>query len=124
MIYSILAEIVVIVHFLFIVFAVVGALFIIKWWWVIFLHLFCAIWAAVVITMGWICPLTPLENRLRRAAGLEGYDSGFIEHYLIPIIYPAGLTREIQIWLGIGVILINILLYTLVIRHRLHRKSG
>ena len=118
MIYSILADIVVVIHFLFIVFAAVGALLILKWWWIIYPHLLSAIWAAMVIGMGWICPLTPLENNLRRAAGQQGYDGGFIEHYLIPIIYPAGLTREIQIWIGIGVILINLLLYYIVIRRR------
>ena len=122
MIYSILADIVVVLHFLFIVFAAGGALLILKWWWMIYPHLISALWAAMVITMGWICPLTPVENDLRRAAGQQGYDGGFIEHYLIPIIYPAGLTREIQIFLGIAVVLINVLLYAIVIRRRLSRK--
>ncbi len=114
MIFSILADIVVFIHFLFIVFAVIGAVLVFKWWWVIYPHLLSAFWAAMVITMGWICPLTPLENSLRRAAGEAGYSGGFIEHYFLPIIYPEGLTREIQIWLGAGVILINILIYSLV----------
>ncbi len=124
MIYSILADIVVTIHFLFIVFAVVGGLLILKWWWIIYPHILSAFWAAMVITLGWICPLTPLENHLRRAAGQEGYDTGFIEHYLIPIIYPAGLTRDIQIALGIGVVLINIIIYMLVIKKYLWKKSA
>lgn len=118
MIYSFLADIVVFVHFLFIVFAVTGAILVVKWWWVIYPHLISALWAATVITMGWICPLTPLENKLRQAAGEAGYSSGFIEHYLLPIIYPEGLTREIQIWLGIGVLLINAGIYSVVLYNR------
>lgn len=124
MIYSILADIVVTIHFLFIVFAVVGGLFIFKWWWIMYPHILSAFWAAMVITMGWICPLTPLENQLRRAAGQQGYDGGFIEHYLIPIIYPAGLTREIQIALGIGVVLLNLIIYSMVIRHYMRKTSA
>ncbi len=65
--------------------------------------------------MGWICPLTPLENRLRRLAGGEGYSEGFIEHYILPIVYPEALTREIQIYLGIAVVLINLIIYGIVI---------
>jgi hypothetical protein len=60
---------------------------------------------------GWICPLTPLENDLRRAAGDAGYAGGFIEHYVIPVVYPAGLTREIQLTLGLAVIVINAVAY-------------
>jgi len=118
MIYSILADIVVFIHFLFIVFAVIGAFLVYKWWWVIYPHLISAFWAAMVISMGWICPLTPLENSLRRAAGEAGYSGGFIEHYFLPVIYPEGLTREIQIWLGVGVILINAGIYSVVLYKR------
>ncbi len=123
MIYNILADLVVLIHFLFIVFAVGGAILALKWRWVIYVHLLCAAWAALIMMGGWICPLTPLENSLRRSAGEAGYSDGFIEHYLIPIIYPAGLTREIQIWLGVGVVLVNILLYGFVLyRKRLIKK--
>ncbi len=115
MIYSILADIVLTVHFLFILFAVNGAILVVKWWWVIYPHLISVLWASTVITMGWICPLTPLENNLRQAAGETGYSSSFIEHYLLPLIYPEGLTREIQIWLGIGVLLINAGIYSVVL---------
>ena len=118
MIYSILADIVVFIHFLFIVFAIFGAVLVFKWRWIIYPHLISALWAAMVITMGWICPLTPLENSLRRTAGEAGYSGGFIEHYFLPIIYPESLTREIQIWLGIGVILINAAIYFVVLYKR------
>ena len=122
MIYSILAELVVFLHFLFIVFAVSGAILALKWRWIIYVHLLCAAWASLIMMVGWICPLTPLENSLRRSAGEAGYTEGFIDHYLMPIIYPAGLTREIQIWLGVGVVLINLLLYGFVFYRRYYRK--
>jgi hypothetical protein len=80
------------------------------WLW---LHLGCATWAATVVIMGWTCPLTPLEQSLRQAAGQQGYKSNFIEHYLLAAIYPEGLTRPIQIALGIGVIVFNALVYGL-----------
>jgi len=121
MIYSILADIVIAIHFLFIVFVVIGALLVLKWQRIAFIHLAAACWGAFIMFQGWICPLTPLENKLRRAAGQSGYDGGFIEHYLLPIIYPTGLTREIQIWLGVAVILINLVLYGIVL-YRLFRK--
>jgi Protein of Unknown function (DUF2784) len=80
------------------------------WLW---LHLSCATWAATVVIMGWTCPLTPLEQTLRQAAGEQGYKSSFIEHYLLAAIYPEGLTRPIQIALGMGVVVFNALVYGL-----------
>jgi hypothetical protein len=116
MIYSILADMVVLIHLLFIVFVVTGGL-LARWsrkWFLV--HLPAATWAAAIEFRGWICPLTPLENLLRQKAGQAGYASGFIEHYLVPIIYPAALTREIQFLLGAAVILINAAVYFLVLR--------
>jgi len=125
MLYSILADVVVAIHFLFILFASVGAVLLLKWPWVIILHIPAAVWAALIMFMGWICPLTPLENRLRIMAGEAGYQGGFIDQYLMPVIYPAGLTREIQIWLGLGVILLNLLIYSMVIRrYRLNKMKN
>lgn len=118
MIYSILADAVVLIHFLFIVFVVIGGLLAgwnLKW---IFVHLPAAAWAATIELRGWICPLTPLENLLREKAGQAGYATGFIEHYLVPIIYPAALTPQIQHFLGAAVILINAVVYFLVLRAR------
>ena len=122
MLYSILADIVVAIHFLFILFVALGALFVLKWPWVMYLHLPAAAWGALIMFMGWICPLTPLENRLRISAGEAGYSGGFIDQYLMPVIYPAGLTREMQIWLGLAVILLNVLVYGLVFIRRRKRK--
>jgi len=122
MLYSILADIVVAIHFLFILFVALGALFVLKWPWVMYLHLPAAGWGALIMFMGWICPLTPLENRLRISAGEAGYSGGFIDQYLMPVIYPAGLTREMQIWLGLAVILLNVLVYGLVFIRRRKRK--
>jgi hypothetical protein len=106
----ILADLVVAVHFGFILFAVLGGLLTLKWRWIVWLHLPAAVWGALIEFAGWICPLTLIENRLRAGHG-SGYSNGFIEHYLIPVIYPSALTREIQIGLGLTVLLINVLIY-------------
>ncbi len=110
-----LADAILIFHALFILFAIFGGLLAYRQghWrkpWLI-LHLACAAWAVTVVTMGWTCPLTPLEQQLRIAAGQQGYTSSFIEHYLLAAIYPEGLTRPIQIALGLGVVVINALIY-------------
>ena len=94
------ADLIVAIHFGFILFVIFGGLLVLKWPKLIWLHLPAAIWGALIEFAGWICPLTFLENRLRSAHG-GGYASGFVEHYILPIIYPAGLTREIQIGLAI-----------------------
>jgi hypothetical protein len=103
-------------HGLFIVFAVFGGFLALRWAWVKWVHLPCALWAATVVGMGWICPLTPLENRLRIAAGQAGYEGGFIEHYLLAAIYPDGLTRQIQVVLAVGVVVMNVLAYAVLLR--------
>jgi hypothetical protein len=86
-------------------------------------HLLCAAWGAWSEFTGTICPLTPLENHFRRLAGTSGYQGGFIEHYLIPVIYPAGLTSELQTVLGLAVVMVNGLGYGLLWR-RWHRSSA
>ena len=118
------ADIIVLFHFTFIVFAIMGGLLVLKWPWVIWIHLPSAMWATVIVLFGWVCPLTPLENMLRRINEDEAYTGGFIEHYIIPIIYPSGLTRELQITLGIFLVLLNVIVYTFVYRHwRRHRDK-
>ena len=114
MIYSILADIVVVVHFLFILFVLSGGLFITWRKWIIFIHLPAVIWACLIEFKSWICPLTPLEKWLRESAGANGYQEGFIEHYLMPVIYPSGLTEGIQVVLGVTVIVINLCIYSVV----------
>jgi len=113
-----LADAVVVVHFLFILFVVAGALLLFRWPRVAWVHLPAAAWGVVVEWAGWICPLTPLENALRREAGHTGYGGGFVERYLLPVIYPAGLTPGIQLLLGTVVLIVNVLIYAIWWRRR------
>lgn len=112
--YSLLADFVVLIHFAFIVYAIFGAALGWVWRHSIFIHLPVFLWAGLVMLTGWICPLTPLENHLRELAGRPPYHTGFIDHYILGIIYPAGLTRGTQIVLGIAVIGWNATLYLLL----------
>jgi uncharacterized protein DUF2784 len=109
--YRLMADIVVVIHFAFTIFVLLGGILTIWWRKVIWLHIPAAVWGALIEFAGWICPLTPLENRLRAKGGEAGYPGGFVEEYVLPVIYPAGLTRETQIILGIFVISINLVIY-------------
>lgn len=124
MLYRLLADAVVTFHALFILFVVFGGF--VAWRrggrWVAAMHLPCAVWGMLIEFRGWICPLTPLENSLRARAGQAGYSGGFIEHYLLPAMYPAGLTPRIQAALGSAVLVINAVAYAVLIR-RLTRGS-
>ena len=111
MLYSFAADTLIIVHLLFILFVLFGGILVFKWRKFLLLHLLAVSWGVLVEFNHWICPLTPWENALRRAAGESGYQSGFIEHYLIPLIYPSNLTHELQYILGGIVIGINLLIY-------------
>lgn len=111
MIYSIAADALLIVHLLFILFVILGALLVMKWRWMIYLHLPAVFWGVLIEFSHGICPLTPWENNLRLAAGEVSYESSFIEQYLIPLIYPAHLTNNTQIVLGYLVIIVNLSLY-------------
>jgi len=119
----ILADAVFLVHLAFIVFVVAGALLAFRWRRVVWLHIRAVLWAAFVELSGRVCPLTPWENALRRASGGPGYSGGFIEHYLVPLVYPERLTREIQIALGVGVLLLNIAVYASLWRRRPKRPA-
>ena len=114
MLASFAADLVVVLHLAFILFVVAGGLLVLRWPRLAWAHLPVVAWGAGIELIGWICPLTPLENALRRAAGQAGYAGGFIEHYLMPLIYPAGLTREIQLALGLFVLVVNLAIYTVV----------
>ena len=105
-------------HLAFIVFVILGAALLWRWPRLVLLHLPAVLWGAWVEFSGAICPLTPLENRLRALAGEGGYAGGFVEHYLLPLIYPAGLTPGFQLLLGGFVVGLNLLLYGLWLRHR------
>ena len=113
MIWPILADLVLLIHFAFIVFVIVGGFFASRWRWLPWVHLPAVAWAVVLECLGWICPLTPLENLLRQASGEAGYAGGFLEHYLVQVVYPEALTPEIQIYIGMGVLLINSLAYSI-----------
>ena len=118
MAYRLAADGVMLVHALWLVFVVAGAFLVSRWGWVAWLHVPAVLWGAVVEFTGWVCPLTPWENALRRLGGEEGYTQGFIERYVTALLYPEGLTREIQIGLGVGVLLLNALVYGRLIRRR------
>lgn len=109
--YRLLADSVLVFHLLFIGFVIFGGLIALRYAWVASIHIPAVCWGIFVELTGKLCPLTTLEVGLRRAAGDAGYPGGFIEHYLLPIIYPAGLTRDIQFWLAGFVILINVAIY-------------
>ena len=119
-----LADLVVVLHFLFVLFVVLGGLLVLRWPWVAYLHVPTAIWGALIEFMGWVCPLTPLEKRLREDAGLAGYEGGFVEHYILPALYPSALTRGVQIVLGSLVIGVNLAIYARVLRSRRIFASG
>jgi len=123
LIYSFLADIVTIIHLLFILFVIFGGFLVLKWRWIIYFHIPAAVWGALIEFKGWICPLTPWENQLRQAGGEAGYSGGFIEHYLIPVIYPDELTRQLQFILGVFVIVINIAIYSWII-YRWRKKAN
>jgi len=122
MIFRALADLVVLAHLAFIVFALFGGLLALRWRRLPWAHLPAVVWAAAVEFLGWFCPLTPLENWLRRASGHAGYSGGFIAHYVMPIIYPAELTREVQMAAGWFVVVLNLAVYWAVWRRLGNRE--
>jgi hypothetical protein len=109
--YRLAADAVLLLHLAFILFALFGALLAFRWRWMPLLHLPAAAWGCFVELSGRICPLTPWENALRSRAGESGYAESFIEHYLLGLIYPAGLTHNIQLLLAGVLLAVNLLLY-------------
>jgi hypothetical protein len=116
------ANAVLLVHLFFICLVMLGGLIVLRKPWFAVVHVPAAVWGALVEAFGWYCPLTDLENALLRRAGEEGYAGGFVERYLLAVIYPDGLTRETQIVLAVLVVLINATVYGLVLNRRLGRK--
>lgn len=121
--YSALADIVLVVHFAFVLFVVFGGLLVLRWPRVAWGHLPAAAWGVAIEFGGWICPLTPLENSLRSAAGESAYHGDFIAAYLLPLLYPEGLTREMQVALGSLALMLNVAIYA-VIAYRGRRRAG
>ena len=114
--YAFLADLVLVAHVTFILFVVLGGLLVFWRRWFAWLHVPAAVYGVLVEMLGWICPLTYLENDLRQAAGGSAYAVGFVEHYLVPLVYPAALTYEMQLCLGLGVIVVNGVVYAFVWR--------
>jgi hypothetical protein len=118
------ADFVVVLHLAFIVFVVVGGMLVLRWPRLAWAHLPAVAWGALIEFAGWICPLTPLENRLRVTAGESGYAGGFIDRYIVPVVYPAGLTRGMQLALGVAVIVINLVIYGLLLSRRQKQSAN
>lgn len=119
---KIAADVVVLLHVAFILFVVLGGLIVIRRPRLAWVHLPAVVWGALVELAGWVCPLTPLENLLRTASGDGGYGGGFIERYILPIVYPPGLTRGLQMTLGLAVLAVNLFVYgSLLVKIRKRR---
>ena len=124
MFFIFLADSMVVLHLAFVVFVISGGFLALKWRRLVFVHPLAALWGAMIEFSGWICPLTPLEQQLRQAGGTAGYSTTFIEYYLLPIIYPAGLTRELQIYFGFSVVAINLVAYSILIRRIVRERRS
>jgi len=123
MVFRVLADLVMVFHFVFVLCAVLGGFLVLKkrlWAWV---HVPVFLWAGLIEFTGWICPLTYLETWLLAQSGAHGYRGGFIEHYLFPLLYPENLTRNLQIILGVFVLSINALIYGFLILQTYQRKA-
>ena len=124
MIYRLLADVVFLAHLAFVLFVVLGGIAVwlrpkLAW-----LHVPAVAWGALIEFAGWICPLTPWEQSLRQLAGERGYSGGFVEYYLFPVLYPEGLTRDVQIALGLIVLTVNVIAYSLIVRRRAYSRAS
>jgi hypothetical protein len=125
MLYRIAADLVVAVHLAFVLFVVLGGVFVLKWKRSAWVHIPAALWGVVIEFAGWVCPLTPLENWLREKGGAHGYSGSFVEHYLEPVLYPAAITRGLQIAFGFFALIANLGIYGYVVwRNARATKSG
>ena len=124
MLYQLIADLLLILHLLFVVFALFGGLLVLwrRWW--VYVHLPAACWGVLVEFNQWICPLTPLEQSLRSAANQGQYSGGFIEHYIMPVLYPKWLTIEAQIVLGSVVIVVNLVVYGFILWRLKRSRQG
>ncbi len=109
--YLLIADLLIFLHLAFVGFVVMGALLVLRWPRLTWIHLPCALWGALIEFAGWVCPLTPLENRFRQLGGQAGYAGDFVEHYLLPVLYPQNLTRPVQVALGTLVLIVNAAAY-------------
>ena len=123
MLYKLLADALVLLHVAFVAFVMLGALLVAWRPRLAWLHLPAAAWGVLVEAFGWTCPLTPWEQGLRRAGGQAAYAGGFVDHYVLPVLYPAGLTRDVQMVLAVLVVGVNVVLYAWALR-RAHARAG
>lgn len=123
MLYRVLADLVVLLHSGFVLFVVLGGLFALRWPRAAWLHLPAAIWGAGIEFLAGICPLTPLENHFRHLGGEAGYSGGFVEHYILPVLYPEGLTRGLQLAIGAFVVAFNLVVYAFVWKRARARRG-
>lgn len=122
MLSRLLADIILFFHFAFVVFAIFGGLIVLYKRRVAWLHVPVVLWSSVINLASWVCPLTPLENMFRSAAGQAGYEGGFVEHYIAPLVYPGGMPRELEIVAGVSILVWNGFMYTYIaIWARRHR---
>ena len=121
--YTLLADAVVVVHLGFVVFVVCGGLLVLWRRWAALVHLPAAAWGVYIELTGGICPLTPLENRLRALGGESAYSGDFVERYLMPVLYPVDLRRDVQVALGLFALGINVGIYVYVWRQARRRRS-
>lgn len=121
---SLLADLVLIVHLAFVVFVLCGGLLVLRWRWIAWLHLPAVVWGAVVEFTGWICPLTPLENRLRAQDGMVGFEEDFLARSILPLLYPGTLTHDVQVMLGVVVLVVNGMVYRGLWRYRSKPGTG
>jgi hypothetical protein len=119
-----LADLVLLLHLTFIIFVVAGGLLALRWRWAPVIHLPAAAWGVFIEVSGGVCPLTPLENALRQAAGSWGYEGSFIEHYLVPVVYPESLSHPVQLVLAGLVVVANGIVYLAVFRRRCRRLAA
>ena len=122
MVYSFLTNTVIVIHFLFIFFVVFGGFLVFKWRKFVWIHVPAFIYGTLIEWFGWICPLTYLEVWLLGKTGMTGYGSGFIDHYIAPVIYPENLTQVHHVILGVSVLVFNLFIYGWMIYHK--RKSA
>jgi len=117
------ADAVVALHLAFVVFAAIGGVLAWRRLAYAWFHLPALAWAAYVEFSGTICPLTPLENRLRARAGEAGYAGSFVEHYVMPVLYPVGLTPDAQKWIGAALVALNVAIYAVALARARSRKG-
>jgi hypothetical protein len=122
MLYRLAADAVLVLHLAFVVFVLLGGFLVLRWRKLAWAHLPAVAWGALIEFSGWICPLTPLEIALRRAAGDAAYAGDFVEHYIVALLYPESLTRDVQVALGIFVVLLNAVIYAAVLQQQ-HRRQ-